>query len=117
MGTSPTPIYGHCLYAEVYTLQMFPWRCGMFKVHIRNDTVVQNVFRKCACSTESLQISRLLRRLSSVTKQMAPDVIHVIGVPRPFPFFAALPLPCIILNANRRTKTGEAWERGYYSYT
>ena len=25
----------------------------------------------------------------------------------------ALPLPCIILNANRRTKTGEAWERGY----
>ena len=25
----------------------------------------------------------------------------------------ALPLPCIILNENRRTKTGEAWERGY----
>ena len=22
-------------------------------------------------------------------------------------------LPCLILNANRRTKTGEAWERGY----
>ena len=29
-----------------------------------------------------------------------------------FPVFRALPIPCIILNANRRTKTGEAWERG-----
>ena len=33
-----------------------------------------------------------------------PDVIHMIGVPRPSPFFA--PLPCIILNENRRTKNG-----------
>ena len=33
-----------------------------------------------------------------------PDVIHVIGVPRPSPFFA--PLPCTILNKNRRTKNG-----------
>jgi len=31
-----------------------------------------------------------------------PDVIHVIGVPRPSPFFT--PLSCIILNENRRTK-------------
>ena len=30
-----------------------------------------------------------------------------------FPVFAALLLPCIILNANQKTKTGEAWERGY----
>ena len=29
-----------------------------------------------------------------------PDIIHVIGVPRPSPFLTALPLPCIILNAN-----------------
>ena len=35
-----------------------------------------------------------------------PDVIHVVSVPRPSPFFAALPPPCIILNANRRTKNG-----------
>ena len=35
------------------------------------------------------------------------DVIHVIGVPRPSPFFATLPLPCIVLNAN---KTGEIRE-------
>ena len=44
-------------------------------------------------------------------------------VPRPPPFFVlqfpvsiirALPFPCIILNANRRTKNGgEAWELGY----
>ena len=27
--------------------------------------------------------------------------------------FPALPLACIIMNANRRAKTGEAWERGY----
>ena len=31
-----------------------------------------------------------------------------------FPVFRVLPLPCIILNENRRTKTGEAWERGYH---
>ena len=35
-----------------------------------------------------------------------PDVIHVIGVLRLSPFFATFPLPCIILNANRKTKNG-----------
>jgi len=30
-------------------------------------------------------------------------------------FFAALPLPCIILNANRRIKSGEVWEQGYHT--
>ena len=41
-----------------------------------------------------------------------PDVIHVISVrdrcprPSPFFFFAALPLPCIVLNANRRKNGG-----------
>ena len=34
-----------------------------------------------------------------------------------FPVFRTLPLLCIILNANRRTKTGEAWERGYQNIT
>ena len=42
------------------------------------------------------------------------DVIHVIGVPRPSPFFATLPLPCIVLNAN---KTGEIREWGYWATT
>ena len=42
-----------------------------------------------------------------------PDISHVIDVPRTSPFFfcsflATLPLLTIILNANRRTKTGEA---------
>ena len=42
-----------------------------------------------------------------------PDIIHVIGVPRPSPFFHVLPLLCIILNANRRTKKkgGGLWTR------
>ena len=34
-----------------------------------------------------------------------PDVIHVTGVPRAFPFFTTLQLH--VLNANRRTKMGE----------
>ena len=33
-----------------------------------------------------------------------PNVIHVISVPGPFQFYAALPVPCITLNTNRRTK-------------
>ena len=41
-----------------------------------------------------------------------PDVTHVVGVPRSSVFFFASLLPlCIILNAIRRTKMGEAWER------
>ena len=35
-----------------------------------------------------------------------PDFMHVVSVPRPSLFFAALLLPCIILNANQRTKNG-----------
>ena len=31
----------------------------------------------------------------------------MISLPRPSLLFAALPLPCIILNANQRAKTGE----------
>ena len=37
---------------------------------------------------------------------------HMLSVPRPSPFFDALLLPCIMLNANRRPKMGEARERG-----
>ena len=36
--------------------------------------------------------------------QRPPDVIHVIGVPRPPSFFTPLPLSCILLNTNRRAK-------------
>ena len=38
------------------------------------------------------------------------SIIHGSG--RTANFSLALPFPCIILNANRRTKTGEAWECG-----
>ena len=32
-----------------------------------------------------------------------PDIIHVISVPRPSPFFAALPFSCIICKLNNKT--------------
>ena len=35
-----------------------------------------------------------------------PDVTHVMDETRPSLFFHALPLPCIILNANRKQKNG-----------
>ena len=35
-----------------------------------------------------------------------PDITHVMNETRPSPFFCALPLLCIILNANRRTQNG-----------
>ena len=44
--------------------------------------------------------------LPPMSTSYPPDVIHVIGVPRLSPFFTALPLPCSILNANRRAKNG-----------
>ena len=34
------------------------------------------------------------------------DVIHVVSVSRPFPFFATLPLPCITLSANQNGSLG-----------
>ena len=48
----------------------------------------------------------LIRYLSADTSppmstSHPPDVIHVISVPRPFPFFTTLLLPCIILNTNQ----------------
>ena len=67
-------------------------------------------------STRPSPVRNSLYRIlhTSLLMCMAPPyVIHVIGVPRPSPFFAALLLPCVILNANRRTNTGNAWERGY----
>ena len=35
-----------------------------------------------------------------------PDVIHVISVPKPSPFFAALLLPGIIVNICQKAKNG-----------
>ena len=37
-----------------------------------------------------------------VSTSCPPDVIHMMNAPRPSLFFAGLPLPCIIVNANRR---------------
>ena len=44
---------------------------------------------------------------------MFPISYLVLGVPRASPFFTTLPLLCTMLNTNRRTKMGEAWEQGY----
>jgi len=35
-----------------------------------------------------------------------PDVVHVMNYPRPSPFHAALPPPCITVNTNWRGNTG-----------
>ena len=36
----------------------------------------------------------MLFECGTMSTSCPPDIIHVIGVPRPFPFFAALPLLC-----------------------
>ena len=51
-----------------------------------------------------IHVIGVVRHCPPTSTSRRPDVIHVIGVPRPSPFFAALPLPCIILNTNQRTK-------------
>ena len=43
-----------------------------------------------------------------------PDVIHVIGVPRPSPFFALFCFCVLYWTKSEEQKTGEAWERGYH---
>ena len=44
--------------------------------------------------------------LHSTSTSCPPDIVHMVSVPRPSPFFVALPPPCtyIMLNANQRTK-------------
>ena len=40
-----------------------------------------------------------------------PDLIRVLNSPRPSLFYAALPLPCVIVNANQRDKTNKKTEQ------
>ena len=40
------------------------------------------------------------------------DVIHMIGIPRPYPFSTTFLVSCTILDVNQRTKMGETWECG-----
>ena len=42
-----------------------------------------------------------------------PDVIHVIGVPRPSPFFMLFRFRVLYWMQTEEQKMGEAWERGY----
>ena len=41
--------------------------------------------------------SNTLFECGSLYVHLTADVIHVVSVSRPFPFFATLPLPCITL--------------------
>ena len=43
-----------------------------------------------------------------------PDFIYLLKSSQ---FFATLPLLCVIMNINRRTNRGEAWEWGYTTST
>ena len=43
-----------------------------------------------------------------------PDVIHVIGVPRPSPFFVLFRFHVLYWTQTKEQKTGEARERGYF---
>ena len=64
----------------------------------------------------ALKVERSNRRSSVFFLQLGPSPlhppcvhltsIHVISIPRPSPLFAALPLSCIIPNANQSTKNG-----------
>ena len=40
-----------------------------------------------------------------------PDLTRVLNSPRPSLFYAALPLPCVIVNANQRDKTNKKTEQ------
>ena len=56
----------------------------------------------------------LLRQMwTPMSTSHPPDIIHMMNSPRPSLLFAALPFPCIIVNANQRTKNGVGWEQGY----
>ena len=50
--------------------------------------------------------SSIVGRRPPTSTLRPPDVIHMTSVPRPSPFFALFLPPCIILNANQRTKNG-----------
>ena len=57
-------------------------------------------------------ITWLVASFPGLSHFSSSDVTHMMNETRPSPFSHSSTL-CIVLNANRRTKTGEAWERGY----
>ena len=67
---------------------------------------------ECSMKSSTLFERRHLRPMYTILRPS--DVIDVICVPRPSPFFFFLFFrSSAILNVNRTTKTGEVWERGY----
>ena len=82
----------------------------------------------CKCLGSCLAVERLMTKSSTLfhvyssadpspptSTLRPPDVIHVIGVPRPSPFFALFRFRVLQMYTERKLKnkkTGEAWERG-----
>ena len=48
-----------------------------------------------------------------ITEKRPPDVIHVMNAPRPSPFLIFHRSSDSVYCAKGRSKTGEAWDRGY----
>ena len=66
-----------------------------------------------------LHMSWLMGNAPPTSTLCSPDVIHVIGVPRPSPFFALFCFRVLYWTKPKEQKTGEAWERGiaFYLFT
>ena len=59
-----------------------------------------------------LHTSWLMGNAPPTSTSRPPDVIHVIGVPRPSPFFVLFPFRVLYWTKSEEQKKGEAWERG-----
>ena len=97
--------------------------CNVFWSVCWNNIICPCLFFFCICMANYFGLASIYHIFNfmcwktSLVLRPPPfcsHVIHVIGVPRPSPFFATLPLPCIVLNAN---KTGEIREWGYWETT
>ena len=59
-----------------------------------------------------LHTSWLMGNAPPTSTSRPPNIIHVIGVPRPSPFFTLFRFCVLYWTKTKEQKTGEAWERG-----
>ena len=74
-------------------------KCSWSRKHLRSCLVMEHSRMKTNILFEC-------GPLPPTSTSHPPGVIHVISVPRPSQFFTTVLLPCIIPNANQRTKRG-----------
>jgi len=84
--------------------------CEQYQVDIGGAGPTANKFKhgwaelstvsSVSSSCEAVKRNQLDDELIKDTTLHPPDVIHVMNSSRPSPFFAALPLPCIIVDVN-----------------